>query len=137
MNERLRTLRNALGLKQREIAERLEVQTGLIGNWESGNREIPKTRIYQICKEFNVSREWFETGNGEMFVPTPEQISEEQAQEKFIFDVFKRLTDEQQKRIIHALEKYLDKLKSPGSGNNVNISNSQNFIGQLINGPDK
>ncbi len=133
MKDRLKVLRKELGLKQREIAERLEINVGQYGQWESGVKAVPHSRVIQICKEFNVNREWLEHGNGDMF----DNSLEEQAQEKFIFDVFKRLTDEQQKRIIHALEKYLDKLKSPGSGNNVNISNSQNFIGQLINGPDK
>lgn len=65
---RLKELRMRLGLKQREVAEKLDVNVGLIGNWESG-RPIPKTRLYQLCKEYNVRREWLETGEGEMFEP--------------------------------------------------------------------
>ena len=65
---RLKELRKALGLKQREVAERLGVDVGLIGSWEIG-RPIPKVRKYQICKEYNVRREWLETGEGEMFEP--------------------------------------------------------------------
>lgn len=68
MKDRLKQLRQSLSIKQRELAERLGVQVGLIGNWESGARPIPKTRIYQICKEYNVREEWLTTGEGEMFV---------------------------------------------------------------------
>ncbi|MBQ9875159.1 MAG: helix-turn-helix transcriptional regulator [Thermoguttaceae bacterium] len=71
MNERLKQLRKTLGLKQREFAERLDITTAAIGNWESG-RLVPDARIYQICKEFRVRREWLERGEGEMFEPEPD-----------------------------------------------------------------
>ena len=67
MKDRLKELRKALGLKQREVAERLGIDVGAVGNWEAGTRAIPKTRIYQLCKEYNVRREWLEHGTGEMF----------------------------------------------------------------------
>ncbi|MBQ9372134.1 MAG: helix-turn-helix domain-containing protein [Thermoguttaceae bacterium] len=70
IKDRLKQLRHAVGIKQRELADRLEVQVGLIGNWESGARNIPKTRIYQLCKEYNVRKEWLIDGEGEMFVKT-------------------------------------------------------------------
>lgn len=56
-------------MKQREIAEKLGVQVGLIGRWEAGLHSIPSTRIYQLCHEYNVRREWLERGEGEMFQP--------------------------------------------------------------------
>ena len=73
MKERLKELRKALNLKQREMAERLEVTVGLVGTWESGVVPVPKPRIYQICKEFRVRREWLEKGVGEMFEPPGEE----------------------------------------------------------------
>ncbi|MBQ9875160.1 MAG: helix-turn-helix transcriptional regulator [Thermoguttaceae bacterium] len=72
MKDRLKQLRKTLGLKQREIAERLGVATGLVGSWESGSNEPGDARIYQICKEFRVRREWLEKGEGEMFEPEPD-----------------------------------------------------------------
>lgn len=70
---RLKELRKRLGLKQREVAERLGVDVGLVGSWEIG-RPIPKVRKYQICKEYNVRREWLETGEGEMFEPEKDDL---------------------------------------------------------------
>lgn len=71
MKDRLKLLRKTLGLKQREVAERLGVNVGLIGQWESGTKAVGKARIYQLCKEYDVRREWLETGAGDMFEPTP------------------------------------------------------------------
>lgn len=73
MKERLKELRKALNLKQRELAEKLGVTVSLVGVWESGVQPISTTRIYQICKEFRVRREWLENGVGEMFEPLGEE----------------------------------------------------------------
>lgn len=67
MKDRLKLFRKKLGLKQRDVAERLEMNVGTVGSWECGGEKVPKTRIYQLCKEFNINRTWLETGEGEMF----------------------------------------------------------------------
>ncbi|MBR0225295.1 MAG: helix-turn-helix transcriptional regulator [Thermoguttaceae bacterium] len=69
MKDRLKELRKALGLKQREIAEKLGVRVSAVGDWEVGRYPIPRARIYQLCHEYNVRREWLERGEGEMFQP--------------------------------------------------------------------
>lgn len=69
IKDRLKELRKTLNLKQREVAEKLGIDVGAVGNWEAGTRAIPSTRIYQLCHEYNVRREWLETGEGEMFEP--------------------------------------------------------------------
>ena len=69
MKDRLKELRKTLNLKQREVAEKLGVPVGNVGAWEAGMRDVPATRIYQLCHEYNVRREWLETGEGEMFEP--------------------------------------------------------------------
>ena len=74
--KRLKELRKRLGLKQRDVAERLEMDTGTVGKWEAAMQRIPKTRLYQLCNEYNVSRDWLERGEGEMFVPVEESESD-------------------------------------------------------------
>lgn len=68
MKDRLKELRKALNLKQREVAEKLGVRVGDVGGWESG-RHVPDSRLRLLCHEYNVRREWLETGEGEMFEP--------------------------------------------------------------------
>lgn len=63
---KLLELRKALGLTLAKFAERIGTTAAAISNWEHGEK-IPDVRVYQICKEFNVNREWLETGVGEMF----------------------------------------------------------------------
>ena len=69
MKNRLKALRKALNLKQRDVAERLGVSVGLVGSWESGSNKPGEGSIYKLCHEYNVRREWLETGVGEMFEP--------------------------------------------------------------------
>lgn len=66
---RLKELRKRLGLKQREVAERLDVNVSAVGHWEAGSQKIPNYRLDQICTKYNVRREWLEYGEGEMFEP--------------------------------------------------------------------
>ena len=68
IKDRLKELRKRLGLKQRDVAEALKVNVGLVGSWECGRQKVPDYRIDQICTKFGVSRDWLERGEGEMFV---------------------------------------------------------------------
>ena len=108
MKDRLKALRKALGLKQREVAERLGINVGTVGAWETGKEAIPRARVYQLCKEYNVRREWLERGEGEMFEPND---SKEKAQEEFITGVFERLMPEQKQRILNALRTHISAQK--------------------------
>lgn len=72
IKDRLKEWRNQKGLKQRDVAEALNVNVGLVGSWECGRQKVPDYRIDQICTKFGVSRDWLERGEGEMFVPVEE-----------------------------------------------------------------
>ena len=76
IKDRLKEWRNQRGLKQRDVAEALNVNVGLVGSWECGRQKVPDYRIDQICTKFGVSRDWLERGEGEMFVPVEESESD-------------------------------------------------------------
>ena len=111
MNERLKELRKKLGLKQRQFADRIGVKTGNVGMWEAGTRQVPDSRVRIICNEFHVRRDWLEKGEGEMFEPTPEPISVEEAQAQFVEAVFRQLTDEQRDIVAKAIERANEELR--------------------------
>lgn len=69
MNERIKEIRKAVGLKQSEFAERIGIKAATVTSYETGLREPSDTVILSICREFNVSETWLRTGEGEMFVP--------------------------------------------------------------------
>ncbi len=107
MKDRLKELRKTLNLKQREVAERLDVPVGNVGAWEAGMRAIPSTRIYQLCKEYNVRREWLETGVGEMFEPEKE-LSETDIKRALFKRLLAKLTDAELNIIGDEIDKRLE-----------------------------
>lgn len=71
MNERIKKLRKALDLTQREFGERIGVKPNTIATYEIGRNEPIDAVISLICREFNVSETWLRTGEGKMFAPEP------------------------------------------------------------------
>lgn len=68
MNDRIKKLRQTLGLSQDEFGRRLGVTRGAVTNIELKKVEPKPLFVDLICREFNVSEDWLRTGEGEMFV---------------------------------------------------------------------
>lgn len=103
MKDRLKELRNKRNLKQREIAEKINVSVGLVGRWEAGLQPVPEHNVYRICKEFGVRREWLETGVGEMFEP---EKTREQQLDDAIDLLFNGLKPELQRAFVRVARKH-------------------------------
>lgn len=73
MNERIKELRKALGLNQTEFGEKIGIKQGSVAGYESGVRTPLDSVILSMCREFNVNEKWLRTGDGEMFLPIPEE----------------------------------------------------------------
>ena len=71
MKDRIRKLRKALDLTQREFAEHIGMKSNTIATYEMGRAFPSDPTINNICKEFNVNEAWLRNGEGEMFVPAP------------------------------------------------------------------
>ena len=67
MDQRIKEIRKYFKLNQGEFGERIGVKQSTVTAYETGSREPSESVIMAICREFNVSREWLETGEGEMF----------------------------------------------------------------------
>lgn len=65
MNERVKQIRKAYGMTQREFAEALGVTNVAISKIESGQRGLTSQMIRSICREFEVDEQWLLTGEGE------------------------------------------------------------------------
>lgn len=68
MNDRIKKLRQALGLSQDEFGRRLGVTRGAVTNIELNKVDPKPLFVDLICREFNVNETWLRTGEGEMFV---------------------------------------------------------------------
>lgn len=107
MNERIKKLRKALDLTQREFGERIGVKGNTIAQYEIGRNEPIDAVISLICREFSVSETWLRTGEGEMFQPLSpdDELSQ-------VFSAIAASDDELIKRIIRAYWKLDDREKA-------------------------
>ncbi|GAA0106733.1 hypothetical protein UT300013_33570 [Paraclostridium sordellii] len=76
MDERLLLIRKKLNITQSEFAKKIQISRSHLSGLENGSRNFTERLISDICREFNVNREWFETGNGDMFIDILSQIEE-------------------------------------------------------------
>lgn len=68
---RIKNLRKSiLNLSQEEFSSRINISRSNLGNIETGNVGVTPRVISDICTAFGVSREWLETGKGEIFADT-------------------------------------------------------------------
>lgn len=70
IHERIKAVREALGLSQREFAERIHSKQVSVSSYERGARVPLDPIILSICREFNVNEHWLRTGEGSMFIPS-------------------------------------------------------------------
>lgn len=73
MPNRIKDIREALKLSQREFGEKLGVSRDVISNLEYDRVQPKELLLRHICELFGVNQNWLETGEGEMFCCDPAQ----------------------------------------------------------------
>lgn len=67
MKDRIKKIRKNAKLTQVQFGERLGVKGNTVTGYETGVR-IPSDAVkFLICREFEINREWLETGQGDMY----------------------------------------------------------------------
>lgn len=122
LNERIKKLRKGLDLTQQEFADRLGTTRNNIAGYEVGRRSPSEAVISLICKTFNVSETWLRTGEGEMFVPSPNGVLDELAQKyglsvrgKVIVEKFLDLKPDVQEAVASYIEEVAAAFSSAGT----------------------
>lgn len=69
MNDRIRLLRNTLGLTAEAFGDAIGIVRSAVSNIETGRRQPTNQLVNSICREFDVNEAWLRTGEGEMFLP--------------------------------------------------------------------
>lgn len=87
MNERIRYLREKIGLSRAAFGQKIGVSGDVINNLERGRVEIKEPMIKLICFEFSINEEWLRTGSGEIKVKNPSDTME-QLKKEFRLDDF-------------------------------------------------
>lgn len=68
LNERIRELISALGIKKTTFADRINVSQAFVSQLCAGTSQPSDRTIADICREFNVNEDWLRTGEGDMFL---------------------------------------------------------------------
>lgn len=68
INNRIDLLIKDLGITKTRFAESLHVSSQFISSLCSGAKQPSERTISDICREFNVSLDWLQNGDGEMYV---------------------------------------------------------------------
>ncbi len=83
ISDRIKMVRMKSGLSQAAFGERLGVSRDVVNNVENDRLKKPeqKESLYRlICREFSVKETWLRTGEGEMLLPEPKDVTAEVAE---------------------------------------------------------
>ena len=78
--ERVRLLRKELSLTQSDFGKRVGVGKTAISKIEKNENSLTDRMFNSICREFNVNEDWLRSGEGDMFLPFKNEVSETLAQ---------------------------------------------------------
>ena len=73
-NERVKEIRQVLGLTLEKFGQKLGVTKTAISRIENGERGLTEQMTKSICREFGVDYIWLTTGEGEMFVESDDEF---------------------------------------------------------------
>lgn len=73
INRRIKQVREALELSQRNFSMILSVSHGYIAGIETEIRKVNNRLVKLVVSEFSVNENWLRTGTGEMFTQNPDE----------------------------------------------------------------
>ncbi len=105
MNERLKELRKLKNLSQKEMAGILNLSQNHVSALEHGTRKLTERLIEDICREFNVNKEWLVNGTGECFKNTLDMHTHLDKETRQLVENFMELDDEAKDYIMGLINK--------------------------------
>lgn len=101
-NQRIKELRQKLGLSQAKFAKAISISNGYLAGIELGNRKVNDRLIKLISVTFNVREEWLKYGEGDMFNEQPDLLTE------LAYSTFKELKPEYQEYVLKQIDLLLE-----------------------------
>lgn len=130
LEERLKNLRNALNMNQKDFAQSLGLGQSTWAMIEVGKRELNDRHIKLICSIHNVNENWLRTGNGEMFT----QLSQDDETAHIVQDMLGSNTGSFYNIILEIAKSY--KKLNPTSQKALNEL-ADNLLAGLVNKEEK
>lgn len=123
MQNRIKQIRSYYNMTQTQFGAKIGLKGNTITSYETGLRTPTDSAIISICREYNVNRQWLETGEGNMFVDTQvrtlDRIAQRYSQSRtfrVMLDVYASLSEAEQisvERYINALSDALARGDDP------------------------
>ena len=104
MNSRVRELRKALNLSQKDFAQKIGLKQNAISYMEKSGATVTEQNIKTICSQFSVNENWLRTGSGKMFL-------ENEKKQKEFFEIFDELSPALLDYLIKTARELLDTQK--------------------------
>jgi transcriptional regulator with XRE-family HTH domain len=102
VSERIKEVRHVLKLSQVKFSEAIYISNGYLAEIELGNRRVNERIIQLITTTFGVNKEWLKTGQGNMFISTPDEKCER------IAALFKELNPEFQDYVLSQMDQLIN-----------------------------
>lgn len=126
MNERIKKLRNQLGLTLEEFGSRIGMSKSGLSKIERNVSGISDQTIRSICREFEVNETWLRTGEGDMFDQSStsilSRVSAEydlSSREQAMISAFLELNAADRAAIMRYVDKLVEKLAPPSAADAV------------------
>jgi transcriptional regulator with XRE-family HTH domain len=111
IHERIKAVRIALKLSQRNFIKRIYISQSLLTEVETGHIAANQRLIQLIVTQYNVNKSWLLTGKGAMFTRNPSNVKSEK-----LINIFNELDDMLQDYLVAQSKQLLEiqkrKLKS-------------------------
>jgi transcriptional regulator with XRE-family HTH domain len=103
LNERIKQIRKIKKDTQQNLADKIGLKQGTIAQFERGTAKPSERTIEDICRVYNVNKEWLISGTGEI---TIERTKKDELKEQ-IHKIIDKLDNEE----IAILQKIAEKIK--------------------------
>lgn len=119
INERIKEVRKARGLNQKEFSDKIGLTQSAVSRMESADVAIIDQNVRLICQTFHINEKWLRTGQGKMDevkVEAPIEALVKQYRldnsQRALVEAFLSLTDEQRSTVVDAACAIADKVKT-------------------------
>lgn len=75
MNKQIKELRKILNITQEEFSSKIGLSRNFIAQIETGTKSPSDRTVSDICRVFNVNRDWLLTGSGDIFNHPEDEVA--------------------------------------------------------------
>lgn len=105
---KLKAIRNELGLTQQKLADVLGISRAQIGNIEQGIRTITPRIERDLISYLNINPEWLRVGKGDIILDKYSNFNLDEKDREFL-DLYESLDNDSKQLIVETMKKIISK----------------------------